>query len=260
MSGDSWRTLRRFTDARIALGRTGHALPTVEVLRFQLAHAQARDAVGQPVDFASVAAGLRELGYGVEFLRSQAPDRATYLKRPDLGRLLDEPSRTRLGDLHPSLRNPEVVFVVGDGLSAFAVERHALPLMAAAGPCLAAAGIAVCPTVFLAGQARVALADEVGEALVARLAVILIGERPGLSSPDSLGIYLTFAPRRGRQNAERNCISNIRVAGLAYELAASRLTWLAREALRLGLTGVDLKDRGDDPLDPPAPSVLALSG
>lgn len=260
MSGDSWRTLRRFTDARIALGRTGHALPTAEVLRFQLAHAQARDAVGQPVDFAPVAAGLRDLGYEVALLHSQAPDRATYLKRPDLGRLLDEPSRARLLDLRPSLRNPEVALVVGDGLSAFAVERHALPLMAVAGPCLAAAGIAVCPTVFLAGQARVALADEVGAALGARLAVILIGERPGLSSPDSLGIYLTFAPRRGRQNAERNCISNIRVAGLAYELAASRLTWLAREALRLGLTGVDLKDRGDDPLDPPAPPVLALSG
>lgn len=259
MSGDPWRTLRRFTDARIALGRTGHALPTAEVLRFQFAHALARDAVVQPVDFAPVAAGLQALGYGVEYLHSRTPDRATYLKRPDLGRLLDEPSRVRLDELRPGLWNPEVVVVVGDGLSAFAVERHAIPLLAAAGPGLTAAGLTVCPTVFLARQARVALADEVGEALGARLAVILIGERPGLSSPDSLGIYLTFAPRRGRQNAERNCISNIRAAGLPYELAACRLTWLAREALRLGLTGVDLKDRSDGGLESPAPALSASS-
>jgi ethanolamine ammonia-lyase small subunit len=152
------------------------------------------------------------------------------------------------------------VFVVGDGLSAFAVERRVLPLMTQVAPRLAATGIAVCPTVFLAGQARVALADEVGEALGARLAVMLIGERPGLSSPDSLGVYLTFAPRRGRQNAERNCISNIRPAGLTYEPAAIKLTWLAREALRLGLTGVDLKDRSELRLGPSAAVAPALSG
>ncbi len=252
MSADSWQALRRFTDARIALGRTGHALPTAEVLRFQLAHAQARDAVSQPVDFAPVATGLRALGYEVELLHSQALDRATYLQRPDLGRLLDEPSQHRLIDLRLTLQNPEVVFVVGDGLSAFAVERHTLPLMTQVGPRLAAMGIAVCPTVFLAGQARVALADEVGEALGVRLAVILIGERPGLSSPDSLGVYLTFAPRRGRQNAERNCISNVRLAGLTYEPAATKLTELVREALRLGLTGVNLKDGSMLGLDSPA--------
>ncbi len=244
MSADSWQALRRFTDARIALGRTGHALPTAEVLRFQLAHAQARDAVSQPVDFAPVATGLRALGYEVEFIHSQALDRATYLQRPDLGRLLDAPSQNRLMELRSTRQNPEVVFVVGDGLSAFAVERHTLPLMTQVSPRLAALGIAVCPTVFLAGQARVALADDVGEALGARLAVILIGERPGLSSPDSLGVYLTFAPRRGQQNAERNCISNIRLAGLTYEPAAIKLTELVREALRLGLTGVNLKDGG----------------
>jgi ethanolamine ammonia-lyase small subunit len=260
MSADSWQALRRFTDARIALGRTGHALPTVEVLRFQLAHAQARDAVSQPVDFAPVATGLRALGYEVEFFHSQAFDRATYLQRPDLGRLLDEPSQNRLTELRLKLQNPEVVFVVGDGLSAFAVERRVLPLMTQVAPRLAATGIAVCPTVFLAGQARVALADEVGEALGARLAVMLIGERPGLSSPDSLGVYLTFAPRRGRQNAERNCISNTRLGGLAYELAAIKLTWLAREALRLHLTGVDLKDHSELWLGPSAAVAPALSG
>lgn len=260
MSADSWQALRCFTDARIALGRTGHALPTVEVLRFQLAHAQARDAVSQPVDFAPVATGLRALGYEVEFLHSQAFDRATYLQRPDLGRLLDEPSQNRLIERRLKLQNPEVVFVVGDGLSAFAVERQVLPLMTQVGPRLAATGIAVCPAVFLAGQARVALADEVGEALGARLAVMLIGERPGLSSPDSLGVYLTFAPRRGRQNAERNCISNIRLGGLAYELAAIKLTWLAREALRLHLTGVDLKDGSALWLGSSAAVAPALSG
>lgn len=246
MNGDPWHTLRRFTDARIALGRAGHALPFAEVLGFQLAHAQARDAVGQPVDFAPLEAGLRDLGHGVATLHSQAIDRAAYLKRPDLGRLLDEPSRVRLTELHASASRPEVMWVIGDGLSAVAVERHALPLLAAAGPRLAAVGIAVHPTVFLARQARVALGDEIGAALNARLVIVLIGERPGLSSPDSLGVYLTFDPRRGRQNAERNCISNVRPAGLSYEQAAVKLTWLAREALRLGLTGIDLKDGSAD--------------
>ncbi len=246
MNGDPWQTLRRFTDARIALGRTGHALPAAEVLRFQLAHAQARDAVGQPVDFAPLEAGLRGLGYAVTTLHSQAGDRATYLKRPDWGRLLDPSSQRQLVESGAGSNRPEVVWVIGDGLSAFAVERHAVPVMEQAAPRLAAAGIAVHPTVFLARQARVALGDEIGAALNARLVIMLIGERPGLSSPDSLGIYLTFEPRHGRQNAERNCISNVRPAGLSYQQAAVKVTWLAREALRLGLTGVGLKDGSDD--------------
>ena len=243
MNADPWQSLRRFTTARIALGRAGHAVPVDEVLRFQLAHAQARDAVLQPLDFAPLAAGLHALGCNAVELHSQAVDRAAYLKRPDQGRLLDAPSQARVAALRGTpAGSGELVFVIGDGLSASAVAGQTLPLLAEALPRLAAAGIAVCPSVFLARQARVALADVVGESLGARLAVILLGERPGLSAPDSLGIYLTFAPRAGRQNAERNCISNVRAAGLSHAAAAAKLTWLAREALRLGLSGVELKD------------------
>ncbi|MCP5197586.1 MAG: ethanolamine ammonia-lyase subunit EutC [Gammaproteobacteria bacterium] len=244
--GDAWRPLRRFTTARIALGRTGHALPLSEVLRFQLAHAQARDAVHQPVDFTCLASGLQDLGYAVEYIHSQAADRVTYLQRPDLGRLLDKPSQTRLAELRPTLAGPDVVFVIGDGLSAGAVERQTLPLMTHAHLRLVAAGFQICPTLFLARQARVALADPVGATLNARLTIVLIGERPGLSSPDSLGIYLTFDPLPGRQNAERNCISNIRLAGLGHEQAALKLTGLVRAALHRGLTGVALKEESDD--------------
>lgn len=239
VQADSWQALRQFTDARIALGRAGHALPTAAVMAFQLSHAQARDAVGQAADFAGVEAGLRDLGFGVQQLHSQAADRPAFLQRPDLGRLLAADSQQRLQALQPELAGYEVVFVVGDGLSAWAVERHAVPLLAQTAARLA--GIRLCPTVFLARQARVALGDEVGEALQARLVAILIGERPGLSSPDSLGVYLTYAPRRGRQNAERNCISNVRPEGLGYAAAASALAGLIREALRLQLTGVGLK-------------------
>ena len=243
MNADPWQSLRRFTTARIALRRAGHAVPVDEVLRFQLAHAQARDAVLQPLDFAPLAAGLHALGCNAVELHSQAVDRAAYLKRPDQGRLLDAPSQARVTALRGTpAGSGELVFVIGDGLSASAVAGQTLPLLAEALPRLAAAGIAVCPSVFLARQARVALADVVGESLGARLAVILLGERPGLSAPDSLGIYLTFAPRAGRQNAERNCISNVRAAGLSHAAAAAKLTWLAREALRLGLSGVELKD------------------
>ena len=243
MNADPWQSLRRFTTARIALGRAGHAVPVDEVLRFQLAHAQARDAVLQPLDFAPLAAGLHALGCNAVELHSQAVDRAAYLKRPDQGRLLDAPSQARVTALRGTpAGSGELVFVIGDGLSASAVAGQTLPLLAEALPRLAAAGIAVCPSVFLARQARVALADAVGECLGTRLAVILLGERPGLSAPDSLGIYLTFAPQAGRQNAERNCISNVRAAGLSHAAAAAKLTWLAREALRLGLSGVELKD------------------
>lgn len=239
---DPWQALRRHTDARIALGRAGHALPTSELLRFQLAHAQARDAVQQPVDFAAVAAPLQAQGLAVQTLHSLAPDRATYLRRPDLGRLLDNVSRSAVDKAKPTLTGYPVLAVIGDGLSAAAAECHAAPMLLAAASGLRAAGIVLCPTVFLARQARVALADEVGEPLQARLTVMLIGERPGLSSPDSLGIYLTYAPCRGRRNAERNCISNIRAAGLSYAQAAGKLVWLVAEALRLQLSGVALKD------------------
>ena len=239
---DPWQTLRRFTAARLALGRAGHALPTREILHFQLSHAQARDAVHKPVDFRRIEADLTALGYTVEPVHSEAPDRTVYLQRPDLGRRLAPASRQRLLELPPTLPRREVVFIIGDGLSAWAVEQHSVPLLAAVTPLLQTAAILPCPRVFLAQQARVALSDEIGEALQASVAVILIGERPGLSSPDSLGVYLTYGPRRGRQNTDRNCISNIRPAGLSYAAAAQTLAYLLQQALRRQVSGVALKD------------------
>jgi len=228
---DIWARWRGTTQARIGLGRSGDALPTAPLLEFQAAHSRARDAVHGAADFASLAAALAP--HPVLRVHSQAADRATYLRRPDLGR--------RLGE-HASLRQAgrPVALVIADGLSATAVQSHAVPLirkLAEVSPERwqgAPAAIAL--------QARVALGDEVGERLGAQLVLVLIGERPGLSSPDSLGCYLTFAPRVGRTDAERNCVSNIRPQGLGYEAAARRIDWLAAAALARGLTGVALKD------------------
>ena len=239
---DPWQALRAHTPARIALGRSGVSLPTAEQLAFGSAHALARDAVLRPLDVPALEAALRAEGFATLSVHSAAADRATYLLRPDLGRRLAEASRAALanawvaaGDLLP---------VVGDGLSSLAVARHALPLLRALRERLPA-GWTLGP-VIVAQQARVALGDDIGELLRAPLVAVLIGERPGLSSPDSLGVYLTAAPRRGRSDAERNCISNIRPEGLAYGRAAHKLCWLA-QAARRGGTGVRLKDMSDAP-------------
>jgi ethanolamine ammonia-lyase small subunit len=225
--------LRSFTPARIALGRAGSGLPTGELLAFGLAHARARDAVHAALDAEKLVLDLENLNFSSQAVRSAAPDRATYLRRPDLGR--------RLGSgFYIQKSSSPVAFVIADGLSALAVERHALPLvqmLAALAPQRWAGAPAV-----VALQGRVALGDEIGERLGAQFVVVLIGERPGLSSPDSLGAYLTHAPRIGRTDAERNCVSNIRPEGLAYEAAARRIDWLAAAALARGLTGVGLKD------------------
>lgn len=247
---DPWRALRRFTAARIGLGRAGVSLPTARHLEFQLAHARARDAVHAPLDAQAVEAALRALGLDVIALHSAAPDRATYLQRPDLGRQLDEASNRRLDEAlgkrpdAPAGASPngcDVAFAVVDGLSALAVERHAAALLGQVLPLVARQGRTVAP-VALVRQGRVAVGDEVGERLGARLVVVLIGERPGLSSPDSLGLYLTWAPRRGLTDAARNCISNVRPEGLGYEPAAQRLAWLVNEAFARSLSGVALKD------------------
>ena len=241
---DPWAALRAHTPARIALGRTGASLPTAEVLRFAAAHARARDAVHQALDTDALAAALQADGWAVHHLASAAPDRATYLRRPDLGRRLAPPSATALQAL--ALPPPDLALVLSDGLCATAAQQHGLELLGHLRTALAGA-LSLSP-VLLATQARVALGDEVGELLAARAVLVLLGERPGLSSPDSLGAYLTFAPRLGRSDAERNCVSNIRPAGLAPERAATRLAWLVREALRLRLTGVALKDGSATPL------------
>lgn len=234
-----WQQLRQFTRARIALGRAGHSQTTDTVLAFGLAHAQARDAVHLPLDRAAVESALRNAGFATLSVHSAAPDRAHYLRRPDLGRRLDDASRDQLSAARTD-SPPDVVFVIADGLSALAAQRHGVPLLCAVRERLPQ-DWTVAPVV-IAEQSRVALGDEVGELLGARQVVMLIGERPGLSSPDSLGLYLTHAPRVGRTDAERNCISNVRPEGLPYEQAASRLVFLLRGAAALGCSGVALKD------------------
>lgn len=235
---DPWERLRAFTAARIALGRAGHGLPTAELLRFGLAHAQARDAVHVPLDADALVRDLAAEGQPAVVVHSRAADRASYLRRPDLGRMLDDDSRQRIAAMRPEVP-PDVVLVVADGLSSRAAGCHAVPLIRALRPLLADWRFG--PTV-VARQARVALGDEIGALLAARQVVVLIGERPGLSSPDSLGLYLTHDPRPGRTDAERNCISNVRPEGLPADAAAARLAWLMGAAQRLGATGVRLKD------------------
>jgi len=229
------KRLRDFTSARVGLGRAGHGIPTVEVLDFQLAHARAQDAVHLPLDAASLLFELEQKGRNAMLLESAAADRATYLRRPDLGRRLSDSSRDRLS---ASRGQYEAAFVIVDGLSALAAHRHAVPLLDIALPQLdwRIAPIAVVK------QGRVAIGDEIGQLLGAALAVVLIGERPGLSSPDSLGVYLTWDPKPGRADAERNCISNIRPEGLSYELAAHKLLFLMHESRRRKLSGIPLKD------------------
>ncbi len=234
---DPWFALRRHTAARIALGRSGASLPTREVLAFGVAHAQARDAVHAALDVEALAAELETEGLRALAVRSRVGDRGAYLARPDWGRRVHPDSVALLVGTRTQLP-PDIVFVLKDGLSAIATQRHATPLLRVALPLLDDLS---CGPIVIATQARVALADEVGEILGARLVVSLIGERPGLSAPDSLGAYVTFAPRIGRVDAERNCLSNIRPEGLSYETAALQLAVLIHAALQARLSGVDLR-------------------
>ncbi len=241
---NSWDAMRAFTDARIALGRTGASLPTEELLKFGLAHAQARDAVHQPFDSDTLASALQHQGWQTLTVHSQAADRTAYLSRPDLGRRLAADSRSLLQGL--SDKPADLLLVVADGLSSKAVHRQALPLLQALRPYLDLLGLSVAPLV-LAHQSRVALGDDIGECLRARTVAMLIGERPGLSSPDSLGIYLTWGPNTLRRESERNCISNVRPEGLDYPQAAFKLAWLLEQAFQRRLTGIELKDESDNP-------------
>ena len=261
-----WQALRAFTDARIALGRSGVSLPTQPHLAFQLAHAQARDAVHLVLDVDAMHSAMSGLGDRGEalVLQSAAADRDTYLQRPDLGRRLSPASREALlarwpaaqatalsGDTStqetqetqetPEQRVFDIAFVVADGLSALAIGSHAATFLSHILPMLQADHWSVAPLT-LVTQGRVAIADEIGQLLRARLVVILIGERPGLSSPDSMGLYLTWMPRVGLSDASRNCISNVRPAGLPCEEAAHKLHYLLGEARSRRLSGVALKD------------------
>ena len=244
---DPWFHLKRHTPARIALGRSGVSLPTREVLGFSLAHAQARDAIHLPLDTGALCAELQADGWPAPLLlHSRAHDRHEYLLRPDLGRRLDDASLERLARWRERQAAPTLALVVGDGLSALGIQRHAAPLLRAIRQALDGT-VTLAPPVVVQ-QARVAVADEVGEQLGARMVAMVVGERPGLSSPDSVGIYLTIAPRVGCTDAQRNCISNVRPAGQGVSTAAGRLAWLVREGLRLGQTGVALKDHSGLPL------------
>lgn len=237
-----WLELRRLTPARIALGRTGTSLPTRAQLDFQFAHAQARDAVHLAFDHAEISSQLSERGRETLLLHSAAPDRDSYLQRPDLGRKLNDESAQALRDYasaHPG--GVDLVMVVADGLSALAVHRHTLPFLTRLEEQMSGDGWSVAPVV-LVEQGRVAIGDEIGQLLGAKMLVMLIGERPGLSSPDSLGLYFTYAPKVGLTDAYRNCISNVRLEGLSYGMAAHRLLYLMREACRRQLSGVNLKD------------------
>ncbi len=237
---DPWRNLSRLTTARIGLGRAGGSLPTREVLNFQLAHARARDAVHLAFDSAAIEGELSARGWPCLTVQSRAQDRAAYLQNPDRGRRLSPDGLAAL-ELWRQVPGYDVAFVVADGLSALATQRHAVPLLDATVPGLTARGWRIAPIV-VARQGRVALGDEVGEALNAEVAVVLIGERPGLGSADSLGVYLTYGPRVGRTDAERNCISNVRLEGLSYADAAHKILYLVTESRRLKLSGVELKD------------------
>jgi ethanolamine ammonia-lyase small subunit len=244
VSADPWAKLRQITGARIALGRAGGSLPTAPLLEFQLAHARARDAVHLAFDAEGVQRQLQERGHAVLRVHSEAASRTDYLRRPDLGRRLDPPSRAALGEPAAGGGGFDAAFVIADGLSPLAIHRHAVAVLELVWQALAQAGWRLAP-VIVAEKSRVALGDEIGALLAAEQVAILIGERPGLSAADSLGIYLTYAPRVGSTDAERNCISNVRPEGLGYQEAAQTLVRLMLLARRYRLTGVGLKDVGE---------------
>lgn len=238
---DPWRGLRALTPARIALGRAGGSQPTAALLDFRLSHAKAKDAVAMAFDPGALARELEAAGIASKIISTRAKARGEYLLRPDLGRALSDASRGELGRMPRPSGRPSVVFIVSDGLAALAAQRHAGEVLRAAIPALEAQGWGVFP-VLIAPFARVKLQDEAGALLGADAACMLLGERPGLGVPDSLGAYFTWGPSAEKTDADRNCLSNIRPEGFAPAAAASKLVALLCEARRLGISGVGLKD------------------
>ncbi|MEL0629195.1 ethanolamine ammonia-lyase subunit EutC [Psychromonas aquatilis] len=250
---DPWAKLRQFTDARIGLGRAGTSLPTSELLRFQLSHAQAIDAVHVPLDVDKLSEQFQQSSVlsaylPMQRLHSKATDRMEYLQRPDLGRQLDSTSIEALKALNEETY--DLVFVLADGLSSYAISHHAknfVELFISRLQEESPKQLKIAP-ICVVQQGRVAVGDDVCEALNAKQVVLLIGERPGLSSPDSMGLYLTWGAQRGMEDSMRNCISNIRPEGLKYQAAVHKSIYLLNESRRLALTGVNLKDRSEDSL------------
>lgn len=239
---DQWEKLKQLTDARIAIGRAGCSIPTQAMLEFQLAHAQARDAVYQELDTDALQDRLKSLGLASLVVQSKACDKQEYLKRPDYGRLLNQSSHQTLTDCKDSnSKSYDVCIVIGDGLSALAIEENAVALIESLLSDIQAEDWSLAPIVIATGS-RVALGDEVAEILNAKMLVMLIGERPGLSSPDSMGIYYTWNAQSGYLDSKRNCISNVRPAGLSIPIATQRLMNLMRQSKKLGYSGVNLKD------------------
>ena len=242
---DPWQSLKKYTQARIAIGHCGNSVPTNELLQFKLAHAKAIDAVHQPFQKEFITREIEKItGNTVLLLHSAAANRPEYLKRPDLGRILSGKSM-QLIQTTPKAPQYDISLVVADGLSSTAIKKNILPLLKLLIPELERRGFSLSP-VSVVEQGRVAIADSVAEQMNAGLAVIFIGERPGLKSADSLGIYLTYHPREGTTDERRNCISNIRQNGLSYPLACSKLLYLIEESFKRKLSGVELKDEQTD--------------
>jgi len=248
MEKDVWNSLRKCTPARIAIGRAGGSLPTQEVLDFAWAHAEARDAVKMELDLQKLASSIEQFGVTCLKLESAAIDRDTYVRRPDLGRRLSGRSRQVLSQLSPPAAAPDVALIVADGLSAVAAQEQAVRVLEKLLPMLSASHITLAP-LCVVKNARVAIEDEIGQNLQAMAAVILLGERPGLGTSDSLGAYLVYQPEIGKTDADRNCISNIRNAGLRPEAAAETIHYLLTESLRRKISGVKLKDERVKVLD-----------
>lgn len=248
---NSWHILRQYTAARIGLGRAGISVPTHHLLAFQLAHAQAQDAVHLPLDTETL---MVDMGTQALVLHSQVKDRSQYLQRPDLGRRLDAHSIELLRQSSAPNDEPyDLAIVIVDGLSSFAIQKNAAPLLqqltqrlAQQTLCKDNTGVCRLAPIVIVQQGRVAIGDEVGEMLNAKSVLVFIGERPGLSSPDSLGLYLTWKPKVGLTDESRNCISNVRPQGLVYQEAVNKIFYLLSEAHQRKLTGIDLKDRSQE--------------
>jgi ethanolamine ammonia-lyase small subunit len=236
---DVWRSLKQHTDARIALGRTGNSLPTKELLHFGMSHALAKDAIYKEMEVEKIQNFLREHNISSVLVSSRAKDKKEYLINPNLGRQLSEESSNLL--LQQNVEKGNIAIIFADGLSAAAINLNAIPVLLEIRAALKGSKFNLSP-VIIAKHARVALSDEIGESLKSDASIMLIGERPGLSSPDSLGVYLTWNPKKGCNDSERNCISNVRPQGLSYQQAAFKTFWLLKEAKKLNMSGIHLKD------------------